>query len=862
MNTKLLQHIAVITFLLHILPHDSAGDYLKWGELPPLPDAVGFAGPFSGVTGNQLLVAGGANFPDGRPWEGASKIWHDDIYLLESPDSEWRLAGKLPKPLAYGVSITTEDGLVCIGGSDAVVCHDDVFRIRLDADGLAIDILPSLPVPLANACGMLIGSKIHIFGGVTDPAGPPISRLWVLDIASIDAGWVEMPVLPGAPRMLATCGSINNQLYIFGGANLIPAETGGGLVRQFLTDAWRFDAATGWLRLADLPEPRVASPGPAIPAGISHLLLLGGDTGRDFFQQSDLKDQHPGFSDEILAYHTITNTWTTVGKIPIDHGPDPASTPGMGIWATVTVPTVEWDGQWVIPSGEIRPGVRTPRVMTLQTGDDKKNVGVANLVTLMIYLVAMLGIGFYFSRREKSTDRFFRGGQSLPWWAAGLSIYATMLSSITFMAIPAKAYTSDWSYFFSNVAILAIAPVVIRFYLPFYRKLDVTSAYEYLEKRFSLAARLFGSASFILFQVGRMAIVLYLPAMALSSVSSLDVYTCILLMAVLCIIYTMIGGIEAVIWTDVVQTFVLLGGAILSLVLIILNTDNGLAGLLETGHANQKFFENTVWFSKDMAVASVVIIFIGSLFNNLVSYTAGQDVVQRYMTTPDTDKAIRSIWTNALLALPGTIIFFALGTAFFVFYQSHPEKLSMSISNDQILPLFVVRELPVGIAGLVIAGIMAASQSTLSSSLNSVSAVWMIDFHKRLMPGGDDHRHLRIAQLVVLIMGCFAAGVACIMASLSIASLWDAFISVIGMTGGALAGLFALGIFTRRANGPGALTGAVTSIIVLILVKNYSDVTFFLYGTIGISTCFCVGYLASLVIPSSTGPLDGLTLRD
>jgi len=215
-----------------------------------------------------------------------------------------------------------------------------------------------------------------------------------------------------------------------------------------------------------------------------------------------------------------------------------------------------------------------------------------------------------------------------------------------------------------------------------------------------------------------------------------------------------------------------------------------------------------------------------------------------------------------LLALPGTVIFFALGTAFFVFYQAHPDKLSMSISNDQILPLFIVRELPVGIAGLVIAGIMAASQSTLSSSLNSVSAVWMIDFHKRLFPGGPDHRHLRIAQLVVLLMGCLAAAVACIMASLSIASLWDAFISVIGMTGGALAGLFALGIFTRKANAPGALTGAVTSIFVLIGVKNYTDVNFFLYGTIGISTCFATGYLASLLVPGHGKPLEGLTLKD
>lgn len=838
-----------------------SGDPVEWSELPPLPDPVGYAGPFAGVVDGNLLVAGGANFPRGRPWEGAQKVWHDTAFLLDRPDGEWRAAGKLPGPLAYGISISTPDGLLCMGGSDAGQCHDDVFMLRLQDGVITTQTLPSLPEPIANACGVLIGDTVHILGGVTTPTGIPSDRLWLLDLSAKELGWEEGPSLPGAPRMLATAGTMDGNLYVFSGTGLVD-DGNGGLVRQFLTDAWSYNKSSGWTRLSDLPEPRVAAPGPAIPMGMAHLMIMGGDTGEHFFQQAELKDNHPGFTGEILAYHTITDTWTTVGTWPVDHGPDPGKNPALGIWSTVTVPTVEWNGQWILPSGEIRPGVRTPRAMSIRQGDDKADVGTANIVTLVLYLGSMLGIGFYFSRREKSTDRFFRGGQTLPWWAVGLSIYATMLSSITFMAIPAKAYTSDWSYFFANVAIVAIAPIVISLYLPFYRRLDVTSAYEYLEKRFNLATRLFGSTCFILLQIGRMAIVLYLPAMALSSVSSLDVYTCILLMAVLCIVYTVIGGIEAVIWTDVVQTFVLLGGAILSFVLILFRTDNGIVGFFQSGSANHKFFEDTVWFSPDLAVASVVVIFVGSLFNNLISYTAGQDVVQRYMTTRSQEKAARSIWTNALLALPGTVLFLALGTAFFVFYQANPGKLSMTISNDQILPLFVVRELPLGIAGLVIAGIMAASQSTLSSSLNSVSAVWMTDFHKRLWPGSSDARTLRLAQICVLLTGVFSAGVACVMASLSIKSLFDAFIGVIGMTGGAMAGLFALGIFTRSANGKGALTGAVTSIVVLYLVKTYTDLNFFLYGMVGVCTCFIVGLLASLVLPADGKSLQGLTLKD
>jgi SSS family solute:Na+ symporter len=838
-------------------------DVFTWSELPPLPDEIGFAGVFAGVVDGHLLVAGGANFPDGPPWDGQAKVWYDGIFLLDAPEGEWRAAGTLPDALAYGISITMDDGLICIGGSDAERCHASVVKLKLQKGAVSVHPLPSLPMPLAYSSGVRIGRTLYVMGGLTEPDGRPVASLWALDLDRPGTAWEAMPNLPGPPRMLAICGTQNSQLFVFSGTDLVPQPDGPGLTRRYLVDTWRFDPPTGdWTQLADMPEPRVAAPGPAIPMGMSHLLIPGGDTGELFHEGLGLKDAHPGFSTSILAYHTVTDTWTSAGLLPVDHGPDPEGNPEAGTWAPVTTPVVEWNGQWIIPSGEIRPGVRTRHVLAAAPADQKADLGLINVVTLGLYLGTMLGIGFYFSRRETSTDRFFRGGQKVPWWAVGLSIYATLLSSITYMALPAKAYTSDWAYLFANLAIIAIAPVVIYLYLPFYRRLNVTSAYEYLEKRFNLPTRLFGSASFILFQLGRMAIVLYLPAIGLAAVSSLNVYTCILLMAVLCILYTMIGGIEAVIWTDVVQTFVLLGGAILSIVLILSQTHMGILDFVEAGRANGKFLGDTDWFNPDIAVASVAIIFLGSLFNNLISYTSSQDVVQRYMATSDSGRAARSIWTNALLALPSTVLILALGTACFLFYQSHPDRLSPRIDNDQILPLFVVRELPVGLAGLVIAGIMAASQSTLSSSLNSVSAAWMTDFHKRLWSSASDQRHLRLAQGIVLLAGTFAAGVACVMASLSIASLMDAYISVIGVTGGALAGLFALGIFTRAAHGPGALVGAAVSIAVLFWIKSTQSVNFWLFGAIGTLTCFVVGYLASRLIPAKRKPLAGLTYFD
>ncbi len=841
----------------------ATAEAFSWSELAPLPDPIGFAAPFAGVAQGSLVVAGGANFPTGRPWSGAKKIWHDRVFVLDTPDGTWREAGRLPGPLGYGVSLSIPDGILCIGGSNEREHVSGVFLLRREGAGVAFETYPVLPRPLANAAGALVGTTVYVAGGIERPDAAPGRQLWALELAA-PAGsrqWRDLPPCPGRPRMLAVAGAREGAFYLFGGVDLVP-DGNNGLKREYLREAWRYTPAGGWQRLADMPEPRAAAPTPAPTNGAAHLFVLGGDVGTHADQVNVLRDEHPGFSAGILAYHTITDTWSPFGSLPKKVGPNPQTDPNAGLWPPVTTTAVAWRGHYILPSGEVRPAVRTPRVLSAQPLRKRTELGWLNGVTLGAYLLGMLGIGVYCARRERSTDAFFRGGQSLPWWAVGLSIYATMLSSITYMALPAKAYATDWTYFFANVAIVAVAPIVIALYLPFYRRLNVTSAYEYLEKRFNLAVRLFGSASFILFQIGRMAIVLYLPSIALATVSSFDVYTCILLTATLCIIYTMIGGIEAVVWTDVVQTVVLLGGALLSLGLVLSECQGGWGEFIRTARDGGKFFENTVWWSSDFATASVVLIFVGSLFNNLTSYTASQDVVQRYVTTRNEKQAARSIWTNALMVLPGTVVFFALGTALYVFYRMNPERLDTAISTDQILPLFIVRELPLGVAGLVIAGIFAASQSTLSSSLNSVAAAWVTDFYQRFRPGRTDRSNVRRAQAVILIVGTFVTVIACLMVRLNIASLFDAFISVVGMTGGALAGLFVLGIFTQRAHGAGALIGAVGSVITLLCVRQYTSINFFLFGAIGTLTCVALGYAASCLLPTKQKSLVGLTLHD
>jgi len=494
-----------------------------------------------------------------------------------------------------------------------------------------------------------------------------------------------------------------------------------------------------------------------------------------------------------------------------------------------------------------------PAYTTLASTD----FGWLNYSVLIVYLLLMVGIGFWCSRHNRDTNDFFRGGQRIPWWAAGFSIFATMLSSITFMAIPAVAYGDDWYLFLANSYIL-ITPVVIFVFLPFYRRLNITSAYEYLEKRFNLGARMVASGLFVLFQTGRIAIVLYLPALALSTVSSIDLTASILLMGVLCIIYTMMGGIEAVIWTDVVQTLVLLGGALFSLYLIVSRLDMGGAEMVAIGRESGKFFENVDW-SWDLMSGTAWTILLGSLFHNMFSYTASQDVVQRYITTKDEKTAARAIWLNAVLSMPAQAVFFAIGTALFVFYKFNPGDLQSGLSNDAIFPYFIVNEVPAGVAGLIVAGLFAAAQSSASSSMNSVATALVTDFHRRLKPRSSEDFNLLLARILTLITGTAGVALALVVAAANLRSALETYLNIIGLFGGTISGLFILGIVFSRANGPGAIAGALISAVAVFLVRDY--VHFYAYAFVGIFTTVTAGLLFSLVTErQDRSRLEGLTL--
>jgi len=851
MQFRLLLLISLaVAFPTQLFGEHNSATQLKWQELTPIPDTLGLAGPFVGVHNDALIVAGGANFPT-PVWE-SDKVWHDQIYVWTEAEQRWLKAATLQQPSAYGCSVSTPHGVVCLGGNDSHSTFSDCFLLQWDSQKQSIVSreLPPLPQPCAYGAATRIGDVIYVAGGQTmNSLDSATNNFWALDLSQMETAefrWRELPDIPGPGRAFNLTARQHNGfedcIYVISGRTADPNSPGGV---RFLQDVWAYVPSTrNWKRCSDVP--RCVMAGTAIDSGQSHLFVFGGDDGRNFFRADELKEDHPGFPREALAYHTITDRWSSAGPTPI---------------AQVTTTAVRWQNRIVIPTGEVRPRVRTPQVWSVVTEQTASSFGLTNSLVLCCYLLAMVGVGIYFTWYVKDTDDFFRGGKSIPWWAAGCSIFATMLSSLTFTGIPSKAFAQDWTYAVGNLMIPVVAILAVFVALPFFRRIDATSAYEYLEKRFNRSVRLFGSACFCLFHVFRMAVVMSLTALALAVATPLSPAQSILLMGVLSILYCTLGGIEAVIWTDTIQTVVLLGGAVLALGLLIAGVDGGLTGFFTAAGEAGKF--NAIHLHWDVTSQHIAIwaVIIGAIGQNVSSYTADQAVVQRYMTTATEKLAARAIWTNAVLTIPATLLFFGIGTALFAFYQSHPERLASTIATDQVFPLFIAREMPVGIAGLIVAAIFAAAQSTVSTSMNSIATAIVTDFIRPFDLCHSETSYFRLARFCTFAVGVLGTLLGLIFINPEIKSLFDTFIVVIGLFMGVLGGLFVLGAATTRATGPGALIGALYGAGVMFYLWYATDVNGYLFTTCGISTCLVIGYLASLLTGTTSRNLDGLTIH-
>lgn len=341
------QLIVAMVFLFAARANEVHAENLVWQKLPPSHDTVGLAGPFAGVDHDALILAGGANFPNGMPWEGGQKTWHDAIYVLPAPDGKWVEGFKLPHAIAYGVSITIPQGVLCAGGGDANKNYRDVFLLRWINGKIVKQSLPPLPLPMANGCGALLSNTVYLAGGIQRPDAPStLKTFWSLDLTAKKMKWRALEPWPGPARMLAVAGTCDGDFFLFGGADL-ESDATGKPVRRYLKDAYRYSPGKGWKKISDLPRAATAAPSPAIQHG-DKLLIVSGDDGTQV--NFEPKSAHPGFPKDILAYEPATDTWSNLGPSPLSRA---------------TVPAVEWRGDSVIPNGEEKPGRRTPEVWQL-----------------------------------------------------------------------------------------------------------------------------------------------------------------------------------------------------------------------------------------------------------------------------------------------------------------------------------------------------------------------------------------------------------------------------------------------------------------------------------------------------------------
>lgn len=843
-----------------------------------LPDLVvserdgtgeGVSAPFAGMLGDILVVAGGCNFPDKPAAGGGIKKYYDQIYILRHPldqGSKWEKAGKLPVPVAYGVSVTIPEGIVCVGGNNATEELNAVYLLKWDEQKseVVVENLPSLPVAMDNMAGASDGKNIYVAGGNVN--GNPANRGFVYTMG--DKGWRELPPFPGEPR-LQPAGVVQNsaeqtRFYLMGGYS--PAREGKESV--IAADGWSYNPKNNqWYpESVILPygtEELMALVGAAGVASGSHNLVFVGGVNRERFQraldrpllieqalreakdslvsllrqeQDEYMNHSPEwyrFNGQLLIYHTITGTWVTESN--------------FREIAKAGAAVVPYRGKWLVVNGESKPGIRSSGVYVLEMGT-KTDFGWINWTVLGVYLLGMLFLGYYFMKRAGSSDDFFKGGGRIPWWAAGISIYATMLSAITYMAIPAKAFATNWTYYIMLLMILVVSFPVVKYYLPFFRRLNVTSAYEYLQRRFNYSTRLMASILFISFMVARTALVLYLPSLALTTVTGIDIYICIILMGLVTVVYCTMGGVEAVVWGDVIQGIILVGGAFFAAGYLIVNTDGGFSGFVQIAAEHDKFrlFE----WSFDCTKAVFWVTILGGLANNLISYTSDQTVIQRYLTTKDEKSAGKGILMNGVMSVFISVVFYLIGTGLYTFFKSRPDELNYTLSNgDAIFPFFMMSQIPVGLAGLLIAAIFAATMSTISSNINSTATAFSMDIYKHVFPQSSDRHILKVARWTCLLAGLIGTLLAVFMATWNILSLLDYFNSILGLLSSGLGGLFIMGIFFDRIDARSALIGFISGTVVVFALSIYSPVSFLLYGAIGIVVSVGVALIASLFSP-------------
>lgn len=520
-----------------------------------------------------------------------------------------------------------------------------------------------------------------------------------------------------------------------------------------------------------------------------------------------------------------------------------------------------------------------------------------DIIVLIAYLTGVVGFGCWFVRKSGNTSEFTAAGGALPGWAVGLSIFGTFLSSNTFLGVPGSAFGSNWNAFVFSLSLPVAAWIAVKFFVPFYRRTGEISAYHHFERRFGGWARTYAVICYLLTQIARMGSIMFGVSLALNALTGWNIAGIIVVSGIIITLYTVLGGIEAVIWTDVVQSILLSAGAIVVVLILLFDMPGGPSALIHDANQAGKFSLGSPQF--DLTSSTIWLVLLYGLFMNLNNFGIDQSFVQRYHTARTPEAAGRSVWLGALLYVPISLMFFFIGSGLFAYYHAQPEmlhdikvavateglvsqeviagaadieqaaaKLTDKDIGDKVFPHFIVHRLPVGITGLLIAAIFAAAMSSIDTSLNSSATVILCDLYRRYVrPDATEKQSMRVLYSGTVVMGIIGTSVA--LAMIGVKSVLEAWWMLSGIFAGGMLGLFLLGMVTRVTHHAAAALAVIAGLLVITwmtlstkmeLPENLQNP---LHGhmviVIGTLTIFFVGLLLNKVFRAS--PVDATTKK-
>jgi SSS family transporter len=733
------------------------------------------------------------------------------------------------------------DAIICAGGLSDGNPSSRVTVVRVAAGRVSASALPALPKALAGAGAAVLGDTLYVFGGVSSLAPAKLeSALMTLDLGKAGASWKIGPPLPDAGRAYFAVTGQYGMLCVFGGT---VSRADGSFEASQQSWAYRPEplegtSESGWQRWADLPQPLTHAL--AVPLGQAHVMVLGGG---DRLGDNAIPGTYdpPVQPHTPLLFHTLTDAWCGFDQpfgltdpLAVKNGPDV-----------------------LVLGGETAGGKSITVSREIDIPHSVRQLAWIDYALILAYFGLLAGIGVWFSRKQESSAEFSLGNRKVKWWAAGISMFATAASAITFMAVPALAFATNLVWTLPLIVMVPAYYVTGYLIYPLLRRMEITSTYEYLERRFNRPLRLIASGQCILFQaVGRASFVLVLPALAISTVTGISVWTSVWVMGILTTIYTSLGGFEAVIWTEVFQGLLKFLAPLLMIIFCLKNLPHGAHDFAVIGSKYHKF--DVALLTWDYTIPALWILLTFTFLQNTVNQAGDQPVIQRVFSTP-LPQVRRVAATSTVCGIVIGGIANLLGLSIFTYFHTHPEKFDPGAQNDQIVPLFVAQAMPAGAAGIVIAAIFASAMATVASSMNSVATVFTEDFYLRARPMASDRERLRVLKTCSYAAGAVGTGFALLLASLNLKSMMAAWSEIGALLGGGIVGVYTLGMFTRRANGFGAVCGAIVSIIMTLAVKLYTSIHWQAYTPIAILSCMIFGYAFSLLAPQSKN-LEGLTV--